>query len=152
MSRTLAGLAGLLAALATSCAPAPAPPTPDAAAGARLLLEQRAAEWNRGDLDGFLAAYARSESLSVYLGGESVRGWDAARDRYRRRFRTEGREMGRLDLEFHEVRALDAQEVVARLAWTLTRRRVKTRGVETLLVRHTDDGWRIVHDHVSPAP
>jgi beta-aspartyl-peptidase (threonine type) len=142
----------LALSVTAGCAPAPAPPPPDPVAEVRHLLGLQSAAWNRGDLDGFLGSFWHSDSLTFYSGGEMTRGFDAARARYHRRYRTEGRAMGKLDFELHEVRALDGHNAMARGAWTLTRRRVKQSGLFTLVLRRTPDGWRIVHDHSSGGP
>ena len=46
------------------------------------VLQQQAADWNRGDIDAFMRAYWKSENLTFCSGGTTNRGWTATRDRY----------------------------------------------------------------------
>ncbi len=110
------------------------------------------AAWNRGDLAGFLEGYWRSDSLTFYSGGDVNRGWEATRDRYVRRYRSEGREMGTLDFDLHQVAVLDPGHAVVRGAWRLKRTADAPHGLFTLVLRRfPGTGWRIVHDHTSVA-
>jgi uncharacterized protein (TIGR02246 family) len=142
-----------LAALAGGCAgPAPArDPGAEAQAVREVLALQRAA-WNRGDLDAFLEGYWKSDSLTFYSGGEVFRGWQATRDRYVRRYQSEGREMGTLEFDLYDVAVLGPEAAAVRGAWRLQRRTDAPHGLFTLLLRRFPDaGWKIVHDHTGVA-
>ncbi len=119
----------------------------------RQLLDAQVAAWNRGDLEGFMRGYWRSDSLSFYSGGSVTHGWQTTLDRYRRRYQGEGREMGTLVFDIHEV-ALPARGLaVVRGGWSLALRESRPAGLFTLLLRwFPDDGWKVVHDHTSVAP
>jgi beta-aspartyl-peptidase (threonine type) len=121
---------------------------PDTAAVRALLMEQVAA-WNRGDLDAFLDGYWRSDSLTFYSGGTVSHGWQAAHDRYVRRYRSGDAEMGRLAFDLHALVPLDAAHVLVKGEWRLTMRSDHPRGLFTLIVRRLPRGWRVVHDHSS---
>src|SRR5262245_17727403 len=41
------------------------------------ILRAQADAWNRGDIDGFMAHYWKSEQLTFSSGGETQRGWTA---------------------------------------------------------------------------
>jgi beta-aspartyl-peptidase (threonine type) len=119
----------------------------------RQLLDAQVAAWNRGDLEGFLRGYWRSDSLSFYSGGSVTHGWQTTLDRYRRRYQGEGREMGTLVFDVHDV-ALPARGLaVVRGGWSLALKESRPAGLFTLLLRwFPDDGWKVVHDHTSVAP
>jgi len=122
------------------------------AAAVRGVLTTQQEAWNRGDLATFLAAYWRSDSLTFYSGGDVNHGWEATRDRYVRRYQSEGREMGVLDFDLHQVSVLDPGHAVVRGAWRLKRTADAPHGLFTLLLRRfPDEGWKIVHDHTSVA-
>ena len=145
--------AALLALAAAGCgARGPAFDARGEAAAVRGLLATQQADWNRGDLDGFLEGYWKSDSLTFYSGGDVNHGWQATRDRYLRRYRSEGREMGTLDFDLHVVDVLDPEHAVVRGAWRLHRGADSPHGLFTLLLRRFPGaGWRIVHDHTSVA-
>jgi beta-aspartyl-peptidase (threonine type) len=139
-------------ALAASVAPPGASfaSTADVAAAARAVLDAQVEAWNRGDLEGFMAGYWRSPDLVFCSGATVTRGWDETLARYRERYQSQGREMGRLRFDGIEVIALGEDAALARGAWRLTMRDGRQpHGLFTLLLRRLDGSWRIVHDHTS---
>jgi len=54
----------------------------------RDVFEQGCAAWNRGDLDGYLAAYWDSDRTLWISGGSLVRGKEAIATAYKSRFAT----------------------------------------------------------------
>ena len=118
----------------------------------RAVLAAQREAWNDGDLEGFMEGYWRSDSLTFYSGGEVSRGWQAAHDRYVRRYRSEGGEMGRLDFDLHEVMTVGRDHALLYGAWRLTRRADAPHGLFPLVLRRIPGaGWKIVHDHTSAA-
>jgi beta-aspartyl-peptidase (threonine type) len=141
--------------------PAPSPFAPtvcvvpeDRDAGAvRRVLEDQLAAWNRGDLAGYMSGYWKSDSLTFYGGGEIAHGWQVTYERYRKRYQSEGREMGRLAFDPLEVELVAPGEAFARGGWSLEMKESRPHGLFTLRLRwFPDAGWRIVHDHSSAAP
>ena len=133
-------------ALVAVAAAAP-PPVP---AAVRSVLDAQVEAWNRGDLEAFMAGYWRSPDLVFCSGATVTKGWDDTLARYRRRYQSEGREMGRLRFDAIEVIPLGEDAALARGAWRLTMRDgQEPHGLFTLLLRRIDAAWRIVHDHTS---
>jgi beta-aspartyl-peptidase (threonine type) len=119
-------------------------------ASPRAVLDAQAAAWNRGDLDGFMDTYWRSDDLTFFSGDQVTRGWQATLQRYRTKYQGEGKEMGRLEFSELNVSELAAEAALARGRWKLTFKDGKTlNGLFTLLLRKIDGRWRIVHDHTS---
>jgi len=136
-------------AAATALASVAAAEEPGATA-ARSVLDAQVEAWNRGDLEGFMAGYWRSPELVFCSGATVTKGWDETLARYRRRYQSEGREMGRLRFAGIEVIPLGEDTAFARGAWRLQMRDGKEpHGLFTLLLRQVDGAWRIVHDHTS---
>ena len=120
------------------------------ATAARSVLDAQVEAWNRGDLEGFMATYWRSPDLVFCSGGTVTRGWDETLARYRKRYQSEGREMGHLQFDAIEVIPLGEDAALARGAWRLHMTDGKEpHGLFTLLLRRFDGAWRIVHDHTS---
>ena len=92
-----------------------------------------------------------SRAAAVFCSGATVtKGWDETLARYRRRYQSEGREMGRLRFDGIEVVALGPDAALARGAWRLHMTDGKEpHGLFTLVLRRLDGSWRIVHDHTS---
>ena len=83
----------------------------------RAVMKAQVAAWNRGDIDGFMEGYARSDATEFVSGDKLTRGWQTVRDRYQKKY--ESREkMGTL--------AFPTQDHAAR-----TRRRGRRRPLET---------------------
>ena len=116
----------------------------------RAVMSAQVAAWNRGDIDGFMNGYARSDGTEFIAGDKLTRGWQTVRDRYKKKYDSREK-MGTLTFSELKITRLsgDAALVIGR--WRLARRGDKPHGRFTLLFRRTSDGWRIVHDHSSAA-
>jgi uncharacterized protein (TIGR02246 family) len=148
MKRPRAAAAAFAVAVASVGASSAAPS--DLTASVRAVLDAQVEAWNRGDLDGFMAGYWRSPDLVFCSGATVTRGWDETLARYRKRYQSEGREMGRLRFDGIEVIPLGEDAALARGAWRLAMRDgQEPHGLFTLLLRRLDGSWRIVHDHTS---
>ena len=116
----------------------------------REVLDRQVVDWNKGDLDGFLAGYWNSPKVVFQSGGQRSDGWEAMRDRYRRRYQAEGKAMGRLTFSAIEVESLGPEAMLVRGGWRLTMPDgTKPGGLFTLIFRKFPEGWKIVHDHTS---
>ena len=120
----------------------------DSANQIRTVMAAQVTAWNRGDIDGFMEGYARSDTTEFVSGDKLTRGWQTVRDRYRKKYTTREK-MGRLTFSDIKVSLLgtDAAWVLGR--WQLAGPKDKPHGIFTLLFRRTSAGWRIVHDHTS---
>lgn len=116
----------------------------------RMVFSRQTEAWNRGDLEGYMQGYWKSPDLRFYSGGTVTRGWEATLERYRRRYRSEGKEMGRLDFSEDTVEMLGPDAAVGHGRWrlTLSDGRELT-GLYTVILKRLPEGWRIVHDHSS---
>src|SRR5215469_12051307 len=92
----------------------------EAIAAVRAVLDRQVADWNRGDLDGFLDGYWNSPKVVFQSGGQRFDGWEAMRDRYRRHYQAEGRTMGRLVFSGLDIEPLGPEAALARGRWQLT--------------------------------
>ena len=114
----------------------------------RAVMSAQAAAWNRGDIDGFMNGYARSDATEFISGDKLTRGWQTVRDRYKKKYDSREK-MGTLTFSELKITRLsgDAALVIGR--WRLVRKSDRPHGRFTLLFRRTPDGWRIAHDHTS---
>jgi len=122
----------------------------DPAAEIRTVLSAQAAAWNRGDVDGFMQAYVHTETLRFASGGTVTRGWQTTLDRYKKRY-PDRAAMGTLQYTLIDVDILAPDAAVVFGQWELARERDRPRGLFTLVMRRTADGWRIAADHTSSA-
>lgn len=118
----------------------------------RAMLDSSAAGWNGGELGTFMSVYLPT-AQTTYVGGTGVRvGHESIRQRYAPLF-TEGADRDSLRFEDLRVRAITDDVSVGVATWVLhDTTGVTGSGPFTLVLRRTDGGWRIVHDHSSSWP
>src|SRR5512146_633402 len=103
MKRTLASIfASFLLVTLASAANQPA----NAQAAIRRVLDEQVEAWNRQDLDGFMQGYWHSPQLTFFSGATVYRGWEAALERYRKAYQSEGRQMGKLEFSDLQIEML----------------------------------------------
>jgi ketosteroid isomerase-like protein len=122
----------------------------DSVAAIKKVLDRQEQDWNKGDLDAFLEGYWNSPKVVFQSGGDRNVGFEAMRDRYRKRYKAEGRAMGRVSFSEVEIEPLGPNSAFVRGRWGLTMPDgKKPGGLFTLVFRKLPEGWKIVHDHTS---
>ncbi|MGA8810792.1 MAG: nuclear transport factor 2 family protein [Thermoanaerobaculia bacterium] len=116
-------------------------------AAIRAILDAQAAAWNAGDIDGYMAGYARSDD-TMFVGTDVTRGWRQVRDRYKAKYYSRAK-MGTLVFSGLDLRPLGGDDVIVTGAWKLTRDADTPHGRFTLIFHRRTEGWRIVYDHSS---
>jgi uncharacterized protein (TIGR02246 family) len=151
-------VASSMVVLAAACHSAAS--SPEAASGpvprrAELLrtmteqLDRSAADWNRGDLDAFVADYARDTTTTFVDHGRAQHGFDFIRSRYAPRF-APGAQRDSLRFEAVEARPLGPRNALVTARYILFRSgRTTASGPFTLVLELRRDGWKIIHDHSS---
>lgn len=115
------------------------------------LLTTQAAAWNRGDIDGFMQAYAQTDTLRFASGGTVTLGWRPTLERYKKRYPDKAT-MGTLAFTDLEITELAPDAALAFGRWKLTREKDAPHGLFTLTLKKTSAGWQIIQDHTSSAP
>ena len=116
----------------------------------QFVLTAQQDAWNHGDIDAFMNGYARSASTVFVSQDEVSRGWETVRDRYRVKY-SDRTKMGTLSFSEIEVTMLSPEAAVVLGRWRLKRTNDEPHGRFTLIFKHLQEGWRIVHDHTSAA-
>lgn len=107
--------------------------------------------WNRGDLAGYMAGYARTDTLVFTSGGTVRRGWQATFDSYQRRYAGSASSMGRLRFDIEQIDNLGADGAIVLGTWTLESGAHPATGIFSVALARTPDGWKVIHDHTSVA-
>ena len=113
------------------------------------MLAASAAAWNRGDLDGFMRTYLDDSTTTFLTSNGLGQGYAWIRNRYAPWFAPGA---SRDSLRFTElmVRSLGADHALVTARYVLFRRDSTTAtGPFTLVLRRTDTGWKMIHDHTS---
>jgi uncharacterized protein (TIGR02246 family) len=115
----------------------------------RGVLDSQVKAWNDGKLEEFMDGYWKSGEMTFYSGKEKRLGWDEALARYKKRYQGEGKEMGKLSFSELEVQVLGPEFALVKGRWLVEMKKEKLDGLFTLIMRKTDKGWKIIHDHTS---
>jgi ketosteroid isomerase-like protein len=126
-------------------------PGPKAVQEIRRVLERQVDAWNHRDLEGFMKGYWRSPELTFYSGGTIVSGWEETLARYRNRYQSAGKEMGKLEFGEMKFELLGPSAAFVRGQFHLKMDNSESDGLFTLTFRKFADGWKIIHDHTSTA-
>ncbi len=113
-----------------------------------VVLDDQVAAWNRGDLDGFMAGYWKSDDLTFETINGVTKGWQAVLERYRKRYATR-EQMGTLrfrDLVISRT-GPDAAEASGR--WEVRAADGRSSGHFYLTLRQVDGAWVIVRDRTT---
>jgi uncharacterized protein (TIGR02246 family) len=122
--------------------------TDDPAAAIRAVIADQQAAWNRADLEAFMAGYWNSPDLTFFSGARESKGWQAALDRYRKAYQSDGHAMGHLEFTNLRIELLGPEAAFVRGEFHLTMPDGKTpHGLFTLIFRKFPNGWKIIHDH-----
>jgi uncharacterized protein (TIGR02246 family) len=112
------------------------------------LLDQQAADWNRGDVDAFMKAYEDAPT-TTFLGKTVEYGYSAIRDRYKRIYPTAAG-MGKLAFSNLAIRVLDPNYAIATGNFHLQRTAAgggNADGIFSLVLKKDSPGWKIILDH-----
>jgi uncharacterized protein (TIGR02246 family) len=126
----------------------------EATAAVRKVLAVQNEAWNRGDLEGFMQGYWKSDEIR-FAGGDSFRnGWMATLKSYQKGY-PDAAAMGKLGFDPLEVRELSPDIVYVFGKWKLTRvneaPEKAPHGLFTLIFERKDGAWVITRDHSSAA-
>ncbi|MGD1841584.1 MAG: YybH family protein [Thermonemataceae bacterium] len=111
------------------------------------IIQKQQTAWNKGDLEGFMEGYWKSDSLK-FIGKNGVTyGWEATLQRYQKGYPTQ-EAMGKLTFKVVSIEALSPQQVLMIGQWKLDKEKA-TQGYFSLIWRKIEERWYIVVDHSS---
>lgn len=113
----------------------------------KVMHDQELA-WNKGDIDGFMQGYWKSDSLLFVSKAVPNYGWQTALDHYKKGYPDKAA-MGQLKFTILQVKVLDATNAFLFGGWKLTRAKDTPGGYYTLWFRKIKGEWKIVCDHTS---
>lgn len=111
-------------------------------------MGEQALAWNKGDIEGFMAYYWRSDSLR-FIGSRGITyGWQQTLDNYKKGYPTADA-MGQLAFDIKSIEQLSATSIFVAGGWKLKKKDKDVGGYYTLLWRRIKGQWVIVVDHTS---
>ncbi len=121
---------------------------PNAEASITAQMNAQEIAWNNGDLEGFMAAYQKSDSL-VFIGKSGLKyGWQTTLENYQKGY-PDAEAMGRLKFENIEMQSLGDRSAFVVGRWTLYRTADTLSGHYSLVWQYLNDRWVITADHSS---
>ena len=112
------------------------------------LLEKQRLAWNRGDLDGYMQGYWKSDSLLFVSKTGPKYGWKTTLENYKKSYPDDSA-MGTLTFKILQVNILDLKNAFVLGAWHLKREADEPEGFFTLWLKRIKGEWKIVADHSS---
>ena len=108
------------------------------------------ADWNRGDMEAYLAAYARTPEVALLSGNKPLRSWQQIAEVYRSSF-PDPKAMGQFHVKTLEVQAgADGSFAIASGTFEHRFPALFVDGAFTLVYARDGAGrWLIVHEHTS---
>jgi len=111
------------------------------------IMARQKQSWNQGSIDGFMAYYWQSGDFTFQSGNNRLTGWETLMAMYKKNYA--GANMGQLNFTDVQIHIINAKNAFVLGRWTVTTTDTTKQGLFTLLFRHFDHGWRIIHDHSS---
>lgn len=107
--------------------------------------------WNRGDFEGFMDTYWKSEEMCFQSANSRLHGWETLLKRYKTNYAGEKR--GHLTFTDLEITLLDGGYAYAIGRYNLKYPDDLKQGLFTLIFKKFEGegggGWKIIHDHSS---
>jgi ketosteroid isomerase-like protein len=114
----------------------------------RKILDSQTKAWNRGDIEGFMQGYWKSDSL-LFIGKNGInRGWQRTLNNYKRSY-PDTTVMGKLAFDIVLVKKLSAEYYYVVGKWMLKRSIGDLSGYYNLLLKKIRGQWLIIADHSS---
>ena len=109
-------------------------------------MNAAAEQWNKGDLDGYMALYDTSATMMLPKGRTRVNGM---RELYEKYYFENGKPRQMLGYDTYEFTALGKEYALLTGRFILKANdQMKERtGTFSLVFVHTSNGWKILHDH-----
>ncbi len=112
------------------------------------LMQQQEMAWNKGDIEGFMNPYWKSDSL-VFIGSRGLNfGWQTVLDNYKKSYPNTSA-MGKLTFKNELYRPLNQDYYWVAGKWTLHRTNDTLTGHYTLVWKKIKNNWFIISDHSS---
>lgn len=114
----------------------------------RNLLATQTETWNKGNIEGFMQTYWRSDSL-MFIGKSGVKwGWEETLKNYKKGY-PDAAAMGKLSFEIIKMKELSPEYYYVVGKWMLKRSIGDLSGHFDLLFQKINGHWYIIADHSS---
>lgn len=112
------------------------------------VLHKQQADWNRGDIEGYMSGYWKSDTLRMVTVRGVTYGFDKILANYKKSY-PDSVAMGKLDFDVIHVELIGEMDAMVTGKWLLKLDKKFKGGFFTLLFRKIRNKWVIVADHTS---
>lgn len=101
--------------------------------------------WNKGDLEGFMQGYWKSDSLKFYGSNGLTKGWQNTLDNYKRGYPTKA-EIGTLNFVINDISRIENDNFWVMGEYHLKREVGDADGIFIIIFKNINGEWKIVAD------
>ena len=112
------------------------------------VLKQQEKFWNKGDIDGFMQGYVKSDFLVFNGSSGPFYGWDSVKDRYIKTYPSK-KKMGTLNFKIHNISLITSSVAQLIGQFFLSFPKSEVSGYFTLVLIKSKGEWLILSDHTS---
>ena len=112
------------------------------------VLKQQEKFWNKGDIDGFMQGYVKSDYLVFNGSSGPFYGWDSVKDRYIKTYPSKEK-MGTLNFKIHNISLITSSVAQLIGQFFLSYPKSEVSGYFTLVLTKSKGEWLILSDHTS---
>lgn len=112
------------------------------------VMELQAQCWSRGDIDGFMDGYWKSDSLRFLSRRGLTKGWQTTLDNYKKSYPDKSA-MGKLVFNYISFEPMNEKQMFVVGEWTLEREKDTLGGYYSLLWQKFDSEWKVIFDHTN---
>jgi ketosteroid isomerase-like protein len=117
-------------------------------ASVRQIMHTQEEAWNKGNVEGFMEYYWKSDSLK-FIGSKGITyGWQKTLDNYKKGYPNQ-EAMGSLTFDISSIEQLSSSSIFVIGKWHLKKKDSEVGGYYTLLWKKKNGKWVIVTDHTS---
>lgn len=112
------------------------------------ILYAQVDAWNNGDLQGYMNAYWKNDSLR-FIGKKGIQyGWEKTYENYKKSYPDKA-SMGNLTFDILSIEMICISHVFVVGKWNITREKGNINGYFTLILEKKEGKWVITSDHSS---
>ena len=112
------------------------------------VLKQQEKFWNKGDIDGFMQGYVKSDYLVFNGSSGPFYGWDSVKDRYIKTYPSKEK-MGTLNFKIDNISLITSSVAQLIGQFFLSYPKSEVSGYFTLVLTKSKGEWLILSDHTS---
>lgn len=111
----------------------------------RSVLDKQAKAWSKGDLEGFMADYWKSDSLTYFSRGRITKGWQTTLDNYKKGYPSKSH-IGQLEFKIAQITQISEEAYYVMGEYFLTREVGNANGTFMIILKKIDGAWKIIAD------